>query len=232
MIVLFNSSDCLSVFSLAIRSDQNFQSSCTKILTLRTTAIDDCKLAACNYTVNAFHFLNNVCELLNCSSSSLADLQLQPAVRGWVIYVRMELELGVATETPTTEIPENEGGPFPVWAIIVIAVVAVLVVVAVVVGAVLAMRWRQKNTTKELQDPQYINQEMSEKIHTGPREYADAATVESPTDQVAASEYEEIGESQQYEIIQPQKTVIQGPIYDNTEDPEGYQRLGPNNRDY
>ena len=217
----------MSVFSLAIRSDENFQSTCTKILTHRTTSVDDCKLSACYSTVNAFHFLGNVCVLLNCSSSRLEDLRLQPAVRGWDIYVRMEPELGPTMETQTPEFAVNNGGPLPVWAIIVIAVVAVLVVVAVVVGTILAMRRRQQSTSGK--DPQYINQEMS--VQTGPAEYEDVAEVESPADEVTASEYEEIGGNMQYESIQPQNTVIQGPIYGNTEDPEGYQRLGPNNNE-
>lgn len=219
-LALFCFSDCLTLFSLAIRSDQKFQSSCTKIMTLSTTTIDDCKLVACNFSANTFHFLNNVCELLNCRSANLSDLQLQPGVGGWDIYVRIQ----------TTELPSGESGPLPVWVIIVIAVVAVLVVVAVVVGTVLAMRRRQKS--KHGKDPEYINQEMSEKVQTGSGEYADVvATVESPAEEVAASEYEEIGGNKQYETIQPQNTVIKGPIYDNTEDPEGYQRLGPNNHD-
>ncbi len=132
-------------------------------------SVANCSVVACNSSADAFHFLNNVCEILLCRIPRVADLKLIPVPVGWNIYVNPGM--GSVTSTtwqtmvsmtqqtaPTTAADSVEGDlPLPVWAIAVIVVVGVLTVAGIAV-AVVCCRRRRQQPQAEVGSHTYVNQ--------------------------------------------------------------------------
>ncbi len=81
---------CPSQFKQIVASEQNFRVECDHSKTLFGSGLDECKVAACNYSAVVFHYRDDVCEVLLCGASRREDLKLSPVTTGWNIYFKNE----------------------------------------------------------------------------------------------------------------------------------------------
>ncbi len=91
MSVVFSTAGCASQFEQIVdANEQNFHVQCDKSETLFGSSLEECKVTACNYSTEVFHYLDNVCEVLQCGESRREDLKLTPVTNGWNIYFKTE----------------------------------------------------------------------------------------------------------------------------------------------
>ncbi len=245
MLVVFSTSGCASQFEQIVDvREQNFRVQCDISETLFDSSLEECKVAACNYSSVVFHYLDNVCEVLLCGASRREDLKLTPMTTGWNIYFKTEgdsaepLTTAVLsrshadkTSADVTHIPTetaypsmsstNDSAPvLPVWTIAVIVIVIILSILAVVLGVVFGRRHKQ--TTGSGKSAVYENQAAGNTAQGG--EGGDGMEENKETTQVGI--YEEITNSNPAVMLSSEGDTV---IYHNTEDPTGYQRLAPDN---
>ena len=165
-------SGCLSKYKLLVPSTKNFHANCDDTQTIVDVSVADCNMVACNFSADAFHFLNDVCEILLCRIPRVADLNLTPVPVGWDIYVKSGMESVTSTTWQTVTCMTQQTAPataadsveeelaLPVWAIAVIVVVGVLAVAGIGVAVVCCKRprWRRQQPKPEVRTHTYINQ--------------------------------------------------------------------------
>ncbi len=157
------------MFELVTLSSKNFRVDCDDRQSIIDVSVAHCSVVACNSSADAFHFLNDVCEILLCRIPRVAELKLIPVQAGWNIYVKPGMDSVTSTTwqtmvsmtqqtAPTTAADSVEGDlPLPVWAIAVIVVVGVLTVAGIAV-AVACCRRRRQQPQAEVGSHTYINQ--------------------------------------------------------------------------
>ncbi len=228
----FSTAGCASQFEKIVdASEQNFQILCDNSETLFGSSLEECKVAACNYSSAVFHYLDNVCEILLCGASRREDLRLIPVTTGWNIYFKTETnaeELLTTTvlsrsdiDVISTDLTHTPTTPLlPDWAIAVIVIVVSLCILAVVLGVVFGRR--HKKTTASAKSSVYENQDAgntAQGIEGG-------ESVEENKETTQSGVYEEITNSNPAVMLSNEGDTV---IYHNTEDPAGYQRLAPDN---
>ncbi len=155
VLVVFSMAGCASQFEQIVdASKQNFHVQCDNSETVFGSTLEECKVAACNYSSVVFHYLDNVCEILLCGASRREDLRLTPMTTGWDIYFKTETNseepltttvlsrsgIDVSTHVPPTPTPL-----LPDWAIAIIVIVVIVCILAVVLGVVFGRRYKKSS---------------------------------------------------------------------------------------
>ncbi len=203
-------------------SEIHFSVACENSRTLFGVGLEECKVAACNYSSAVFHHLGDVCEVLLCGATRREELKLQPVTSGWNIYFKTEVpspgQTGIDVRV-TTKYTDDDVRSYPVSAIIVIAIVVVLCITSVVLGVISERRRLAQTVARK--NPTYVND-----AAFGP-EAGQGVEETNESNQPAA--YEEITRSSPANPVVSISSVEDAVVYYNIQEPAAYQRLAPDN---